>query len=488
MIRFEYININTGKIITDPELLSIIREKLSVKNKSSKFLKDKNPYISDRIYPITKSGKFDIGLFYTIIKMLNNIGIDIKDIEIDDLLKKNITPKFDIRNDQFEFENLSLEPYSYQKIAVEKMLDYGRGVILVGTGGGKTLIMSLFLSSLFKNLKKTEKTLIIVPSIQLVEQTYKDLIEYGIDETIISKWSGDNEFKNTDIIISGVDILLSANSDLKFIKDIKLLIVDEVHIVKRQNEINKIIKKINSPNRFGFTGTLPEEKIDCWNIFGKIGPIIFKRKSNELIDSNIITPAKINILNINYNRKSHQDLHDILYNPDIEGNFYQKEINYLIENKFRNNLILQISKKTKKNTLIMVDRILHGEILFDLLSKETKKKIYFIQGSVLVDEREKIRNIMESDDDVVCIAISKVFSTGINIKNIHNIIFSTPGKAKVKIIQSIGRGLRLHRHKQKLIIYDISDDVKYSKRHFEKRLLLYNKEKLPYEIREIKEK
>jgi len=139
--------------------------------------------------------------------------------------------------------------------------------------------------------------------------------------------------------------------------------------------------------------------------------------------------------------------------------------------------------------LVLVDRIEHGETLTAEIKKHSKKKkVYFIRGSVEVDDREKIRRIMETNDNVVCVAITSIFSTGINIKNLHYILFANAGKAKIKIIQSIGRGLRLHENKDMLIIFDISDRLEYSNKHLSKRLSLYNKEKIKYAIEEIIEK
>lgn len=115
------------------------------------------------------------------------------------------------------------------------------------------------------------------------------------------------------------------------------------------------------------------------------------------------------------------------------------------------------------------------------------KQIYFIRGEVEITERERIRSLIENRTDVVVVAISKIFSTGINIKNLHYIIFACGGKAKIKIVQSIGRGLRLHKDKDKLIIFDIADDLKYSDIHMHKRITLYEKEKINYSIKKIEE-
>ena len=137
----------------------------------------------------------------------------------------------------------------------------------------------------------------------------------------------------------------------------------------------------------------------------------------------------------------------------------------------------------------MVDYIQHGELLYGIVSKMMpEKQCFFIRGEVEVEERDRVRQLMESNSNVVVVAISKIFSTGINIKNLHYIIFACGGKAKIKIVQSIGRGLRLHKDKTKLIIFDITDDLRYSAAHALKRQALYEKEHITFAIKEIEEK
>jgi len=135
----------------------------------------------------------------------------------------------------------------------------------------------------------------------------------------------------------------------------------------------------------------------------------------------------------------------------------------------------------------MVDYIRHGERLLEILSTNTNREVYFIQGSVDADVREDIRKKMEHKDNVICVAISKIFSTGIDIKNLHYIVFAGGGKAKIKILQSIGRGLRLHKDKKMLHIVDIHDQLQYSSKHGEKRIEFYEQEKIPYQKTVINE-
>jgi len=139
--------------------------------------------------------------------------------------------------------------------------------------------------------------------------------------------------------------------------------------------------------------------------------------------------------------------------------------------------------------LILIDFIDHGLILFDALKAAChRKQVFFIRGEVEVEDRNKIRELMEKHNNVVVVAISKIFSTGVNIKNLHFIIFAGGGKAKIKTVQSIGRGLRLHYNKDRLYIIDIADQLTYGKRHQLKRQSFYEQENIPYQIKRIGEK
>lgn len=258
------------------------------------------------------------------------------------------------------------------------------------------------------------------------------------------------------------------------------ILVSNCHRLRKGNKINDILKKIKTPFRFGFTGTMPEEKLDQWNILGKIGPIIYEKNSFNLRQDNYVSNVQIQILNLIHKSYPHKE----------EGvNAYRQEVEYLITSKFRNDIIAKLSAKLQQNTLIMVDYIQHGEILFELIQKTLPdKQCFFIRGEVDITERERVRQLMESNSDVVVVAISKIFSTGVNIKNLHYIIFACGGKAKIKIVQSIGRGLRLHKDKNKLIIFDIADNLRYSAAHSQKRQALYEKEHITFAYKEIKEK
>jgi len=228
---------------------------------------------------------------------------------------------------------------------------------------------------------------------------------------------------------------------------------------------------------------MPENLLDQWNIIGKIGPIIYEKSSYQLRLENFVSNVTAVVCQLKYKEKPKYP--DTNYNATDK---YRTETEFLIKNKFRNNFISKAVSKINKNTLILIDYIEHGQILEQTLKLNLPdKQIYFIRGEVEVEEREKIKNLMEISDNIVVVAISKIFSTGINIKNLHYIVFAGGGKAKIKILQSIGRGLRLHKDKDKLIIIDIADALLYGDQHFLKRKQLYEKENISYQIKEIQE-
>lgn len=470
MIEFEYLN-NNQCAVSGLEF-DVIRENFSVENKAAKFQRHgRSRFIKDRIYAITPKGKMDVGLIGEVIRYCKQHSID---WEIKSKTLKIFRP--DLPSPKRDYK-LKIELRDYQQEIVDKCISAGRGTVVLATAGGKTLTMASLLEYYYQNANKFFKCLIIVPDLGLVNQTHGDFNDYetGFSHSI---WSGNNELNNnTNIVIANMGILQSEKSDIKWLNDIDILIVDETHKLRKDNKINKIIKSIQTPHKFGFTGTLPDEPLDMWNIFGKIGPKLYERKAYELRKDNYVTPAKVHIFQLNY-----KAILSEIYNKEIPMSFYLQEGEFIKTNEYRNNFISKLTSRLDNNTLILIDYIEHGEILFEFLTKFCEdKKVFFIQGDVEIEERKKIQNLMEKDKDIIVIAISKIFSTGINIKNLHYIIFGNGGKAKIRIIQSIGRGLRLHKDKKQLIIFDIADNLVYGQRHVEQRKKLYKSENIKYD-------
>lgn len=468
-----------GLIVTD--YLSNIREYFSVEDKQQlfkrRFAVGYRP--QTRKYVITPQGRFEPRFLGEIIDYFTNLkqaGIDIRYTISDAFIQATTLPKL-----KQNIVKLNKELRDYQHDTIVVCLEKSSGVVVLPTSAGKTLVIATLCRSIQEQVS-TKKALILVPDIQLVQQTHGDFIEYGICESMITKWTGNNTPDFTkNIIIANSQILLSKKQDLSVLNNIDILIIDEVHKCKYGNSINKVIKKIPAKFRYGFTGTLPVDQFDKWSIFGEIGSTVYVKRSVELREQKYITQVNVGVIYINY-KVLPQFTQATASNPTVE---YEEEILFLQENVFRNETIFKLVSKTEKNVLVMVDRINHGEVLLEVLRRVEHKQVFFVQGSVEIDEREKIRQIMEKDDNVICIAISKIFSTGINIRNLHYVVFASIGKAKNKIIQSIGRSLRLHDNKKIAYIFDIADSLKYSSSHMNERLALYSAEDIKYVVKDV---
>ena len=455
------------------EFLNNIKEHFSVKNPGARFNRYQR-FLPQSIYAITPAGYCGIGLIPEIIEYLNSqvIPFEIKiNQDYNNIIQQThiLTPGLQ-KSLESEFKLRD-----YQESAIGKALDRGHGVVELATGGGKTLIIANLVYAALHDIKLTEKVLIVVPDLGLVSQTYKDFISYNFPMELVSKWTGDTELDpNARVIIANIGILQSKQSDITWFNKVGLLIVDECHKLRRGNKVCKLLDKIPTLRRIGFTGTLPENDIDKWNINNYIGPVIYKKTTTELREAaggEYIANAQAIAIHINYSIKPD-------YTAVAAAQRYLTELDFIHINTFRNDVVKNIISKLNNNSLILVDHIVHGETLYNTLTTLTDKQVYFIQGSVEVEDRKKVQELMELHNNVVCVAISKIFSTGISIKNIHYIVFAAGGKSKIKTLQSIGRGLRVHENKDILTIIDIVDELIYGGKHYEKRKEFYALEQI----------
>jgi superfamily II DNA or RNA helicase len=474
MVTIDYtINTRLGKIVCENYILEAIRNNFSQEKKGVHFIKKVNKHIPSREYMITPGGQFKIGLAGIIISYIRHeLGLN---IEFTDKFTAATFGKYGYK--PIEYKTFPLR--DYQRDIVNCCLNTNNGVVVLGTGGGKTLTMCTLLETIYKNSEdpNTFKCLIIVPDLGLVTQTYNDFKEYGCTFSI-QKWTGGAELTmESNVIICNMQILLRRFKKEEWLKFVDLLLVDEVHRVTA-TELQSVVSKIKTQNRFGFTGTLPIDKIDYWTILGIIGPLIYEKRSKELRDEKYLTNVECKIIRIQYTNGVGKLIADESYNTELE---------FIQENEFRNKVVRKICTNIRNNILVMVNRIEHGLAIENIL-RDCGKQVFFIRGSVEVETREAIKKIIEEHNDVVCVAISKIFSTGINIKNLHHIIFCAGGKAFIQIVQSIGRGLRLHPSKSKLTIFDIADDLKHGTNHYEERKKIYDLEQIKFTETNVIEK
>lgn len=463
IIKFSLIG-SKSKIITENiQVFNSIRDYFSDTQTLYKYTSTKQLYKTKIIdnFIITKTGTYPIGLTFDIIKYIR-LSYPLFKIEVDNNIISILKP-INKQNVEILKPNNSNYTYrDYQLNTIIKSLNIGRGTCILPTGSGKSLVIYGIIKNIiyYTNYKTT---LILVPNIQLVKQIYKDLIEYGYTENEIQMFSGFSpSLGKQKIIISNRQWLEEHSSELP---GIEILIVDECHQIKQNNLVKDYVKKINTSIKFGLTGTLPEEKLDKWAVIGIFGPIISTEKIVNLQENNIL--ANINIYPIKIEDSNKKIFY---YNTfdDIKKSFYD-EWNYIENNKTLQDTIIKILHNIKNNTLVLFDHTEHGLYLFNnyIGNKE------FINGEVDIEEREDIRIKMETENNIMLFGNVKAVGTGINIKNINNIVFAMTGKGVTKIIQAIGRGLRLKEGKTKVNLIDVFFNYKYSEKHFTRRCELY---------------
>lgn len=467
---------NLGAVTLDsPEVFERLRMAFSTPNKNKKFSHGANSWrIPDRFYFITPTGKFRFGLAENILKWLNG---NVHDLTVEYEFSETFKRRIEKDKTAYELmDDLKLSPRDYQRDAISLAMEHRFGTFVMGTGAGKTLTIASILNNLF-HYGKIRKALILVPDNGLVTQFNDELVnQYGLKRRITLFYDKFNKIDpESEIVIANRPLFLSRFEQNKefFVNAIDCLVVDEAHSIKKGNKVSKCLEKVQAEYRFGFTGTLAEEPEDKMRNFGILGPVRYTITSKELRDEGFLADVEVHAVSLTY-----PESYDF-------GN-YREEIEFLQTYPKRNEFLKKLAFKLKKNSLVLVNYLVHGFALEELfnqynatLPEGEKKEVFFIRGEVENETREEIKKLMEERDNIVCIAITKIFSTGINIKNIHNVVLAAGGKSSVTVVQSIGRGLRLHPLKKQLMIWDISDkNYNYSVSHLEKRLSIYRQEKI----------
>lgn len=442
----------------------------STPNLAKKFIKGPmRHYVPDNIYFITPTGHFNFGLAEIIGEWLKqHIDPEALQFEFSEEFLKRFKkdPDCEVEN------NLKFDLREYQEESVRLALKHGFGTFVLGTGAGKTFTIACIADNLLRR-KGVKHVLILVPDNNLVIQFHDELLnQYGLQAKICLFYDKFNEIDETaNVIIANRPLFLSRFLQYKkfFIDKVDCLIVDEAHSIKRNNKITKCIAKMHAHYKFGFTGTLAEQKEDYFKTLGLLGKVRYEKTSKSLRDEGYLTTCTIRLVDLKYP-----------YSPARYK--YREEIEQLQVEELRNKFLAKLVFGLKKNTLLLVNYLNHGFVLEELFKSLNAgdKQIYFVRGEIDAQTRDDIRKLMEQESNVICIAITKIFSTGINIKNLNNIVLAAGGKSSITVVQSIGRGLRLHPDKKQLNIFDVADlGWVYSMRHREKRLQIYAKEKIP---------
>ena len=372
--------------------------------------------------------------------------------------------------------NLPVKVRDYQYQAVYECLRYNRRLLLSPTASGK----SLMIYSLVRYHESLDRTvLIVVPTTSLVEQMYKDFESYGwrASEYCHKIYAGQEKYTNHDVVITTWQSIYKEPS--KWFARFDVVIGDEAHQFKAKSLTSLMGKLHNCKYRYGFTGTLDGANVNQLVLEGLFGRCTQVTRTNELMKQGYIAKLKVKVILLKHEEQL------------FEG--YQDEIGYLVEHEGRNRFIRNLSADLKGNTLILFNYVeRHGEPLYKLINSYTERPVYFVHGGVDVEDREEIRRLTEVSNDAIIIASYGTFSTGINIKNLHNVIFASPSKSRVRNLQSIGRVLRKGDNKSQATLYDIADDIStdrgnnYTLNHLLERVKVYNEEKFHYEIIDVK--
>lgn len=459
------------------------RKKISIRTNSRKYITSMIESFTRHVpgyyhMPLYRSGSWNgkscmingtnhtlpYGLLIDYMRFHKEIWPDIK-LEIDDDVKSLF------RGFPLEVKyDLNLLPRPYQKESIEICLKRAKGIIRSATASGKSLVISYIIKNLMDN-KLIEKSLIVVPSISLIEQFYSDMIDYGMKYDIGKVFSKSHEW-NKDIVISTWQ---SLSKNHKMLPNYDLVIVDECHGVK-SHELKKIMALSAAHYKFGFTGTLHIDDLDNWNTKAYIGPILKEYPSGLLAEQGFISKCNVKSILINY------------LDPPKGPYLYIKDI--VFKNQFRLKFIANLVESLNHNVLLLVGLLDEGHMLKKCLEKYTKKEVVFLSGKDDVDIREEWRQkMMKGNSDIALIATYGIMAQGINIPNLKYMVMASPFKAKIRVLQSIGRTLRKHEDKQEgSYIFDICDQVKFFKKHGEIRHKFYQTEKFDIEVQEVNER
>ena len=476
-------------IIHDEVNIKLEGLELDVRRKLSNSLKFEVPYA--RYMPQYKLGRWDgkvafFGLGGTgyvnhldkISDVLNKQGVEIVDIEDN---RHPINLNFDSISSEFwgdkkwpkghpaEGEKIRLRDYQVE--VVNNFLSNPQSLQEVATGAGKTIITA----TLSKITQPYGRSLVIVPNKSLVTQTEEDYINCDLDVGVyfgdrkelgkthtICTWQSlnilDKKFKDGGAVLSLAE----------FLEDVNTIIIDEVHQAKAE-----VLKKLltqnlrNAPIRWGLTGTIPKERFEFESIHASIGPVIGQVTAKELQDKGVLSNCHVNII----------QMMDTVVHRD-----YQSELKYLVTDDRRLDYMASVLNKIKGsgNTLILVDRISAGEKLHKLIPGSS-----FVKGDVKLKDRKEAYDEINEGTNHVVIATYGVASVGINIPRIFNLVLIEPGKSFVRVIQSIGRGVRKAKDKDFVQIWDLTSTCKFAKRHLTQRKKFYKEAQYPFTIEKV---
>jgi len=435
------------------------------------------------VYDIAKKYKYDIQ--FDGIRNLFDQSIDRADFE------KWSADFFD----GYQVEGVDIRPRDYQLDTAFKILKFKKCSAELATSAGKTMIAFMTVAYMLqRNLAK--KILFIVPTVDLVIQGTDDFHEFNWQQAVKLKvqqvYAGQKIKPDVNIVFGTYQSLVKKKAD--YYAEFDAVIVDEMHKVK-SHSIKSILEKcVNAQYRFGLTGTMPKpETLERLTSMCYTGPLISEIGAKYLQDQGHIAQCQVKVLQMDYaTHETKQAFLELSRNRYERKKVFSLEQNYIINHQERLDFITKVIGKSTKNSLILFYRIDYGEAIYNKLrSSLDNKSVYYVDGGTDNEIRDLYKKKMEAQDDVLLVASFGTFSTGISVKNIHNIFFCESFKSEVIIRQSIGRGLRQHKNKDMLTIVDFVDDFRtdgwdnYIYKHGQERIKIYKDQQFPYSIHRI---
>jgi len=397
----------------------------------------------------------------------------------------NVTDELSLKEttEFIQLLNLPLEPRDYQIKSFVHAIRNRRMLLVSPTASGKSLIIYLIVRYFQKiNLKRG---LLIVPNISLVAQMYKDFESYGYDslENCHTIHQGRDKEAKKFLFISTWQSIYTQPKE--YFEQFDFVIGDEAHSFKAKSLTTIMTSCIHSKYRIGCTGTLDGTQTHRLVLEGLFGPVYQSTSTSELIEKKQLADFKIKCLILKYP--------EIVCKESRKWD-YQTEIDYIVSNSKRNEFIKNLVLSLNGNTLVLFQLVeRHGKILHDLIQKHSSDRhVFFVFGGTDIEVRELVRSITEKESNAIIVASYGVYSTGVNIRNLHNIVFASPSKSRIRNLQSIGRGLRIGENKQEATLFDIVDDLRtgkntnYTLKHFLERVKIYDEEKFNYKFYNIK--
>lgn len=478
-VIFKKINNIQARIFSDhPNIINDLIKYMALYAENYRFMPKYKMGIWDgKIRFVDNSGIFNIGLLNIIYNFVSQY--DYTDIEFDDaLIEKNENFEDEFNELTTTWLNESLVPRDYQLEGSLKAIKYKRGVLEHATSAGKSLTLALIVMYLLLS-KKCKKILILVPTVNLVEQMNSDFKSYGISEEKIGLFY--EKEKNVDRLIT-ISTWQSIHIHKDILKEFDAIFCDEAHMQKADIIRSVCLNAINCEYRIGTTGTLSNlPKVQKYLIEGVLGPIIHNVPPGFLIENGYASDVNIKSIFLKYPES-------IIKN--LKGLPYHDEVKWIEQYLPRNKIIYKLCEKhinLDHNVLILVDHLEHGETILNYLQplKTKNCELFLVTGATDGKIRENVRQYVNKNKRCIIIGTYGVFSTGVSINRLHSLIFAIAGKSMVRVMQSIGRGMRLHKEKTKVLVYDICDSFKYSQKHLEERIIIYDNAGYKFDMKEI---